>query len=86
MSQSLRQRNFQSEATGSLLAFTIPHLMFNLNGKVMFDWQRVSAGLNSLSDALAANRKPGCWELLLALKSCCILETDCNGWFMCLLG
>lgn len=39
MSQSLRQRNFQSEATGSLLAFTIPHLMFNLNSKVMFDWQ-----------------------------------------------
>lgn len=39
MSQLLRQRNFQSEATGSLLAFTIPHLMFNLNGKVMFDWQ-----------------------------------------------
>lgn len=39
MSQLLRQRNFQSEATGSLLAFTIPHFMFNLNGKVMFDWQ-----------------------------------------------
>ena len=57
MSQLLRQRNFQSEATGSLLAFTIPHLMFNLNGKVMFDWQRVSAGLNSLSDASGSEQK-----------------------------
>lgn len=57
MSQLLRQRNFQSEATGSLLAFTIPHLMFNLNGKVMFDWQRVSAGLNSLSDTSGSEQK-----------------------------
>ena len=61
LSQRIGQRRFKSEATGSLVALTIPHLMFNLNGNVMVDWQHVAVLLNRQDDE--AESRLNTWTL-----------------------